>query len=240
MDVEYRLSQQRQFFDSTTFGFSQTFLNVPVWHGGLTVTVKDNPYRVINTVNTSQKDFDANLPPSDTIKRHKQLFHPTRAKERNKRKRISTKVEKPKANSFLRDLIEKNKLLKSNEKIRDNAHPIRGRFFVYKYDEKNRLPLFEYPSNEVSKENEQRAFESTPILPLYPVDEKVKHGHYYVVDEITFSFTTVEYGAINWIALVELETSSVLYLRALAADLNGQVFKHDPITISGNLVHSLN
>ena len=34
---------------------------------------------------------------------------------------------------------------------------------------------------------------------------------------------------------MELETKSVLYLRALAASVNGQVFKHDPITISGNL-----
>ena len=79
-----------------------------------------------------------------------------------------------------------------------------------------------------------------PVLPLHPVDDKIKHGHYYVVEEITFSFTTEEYGAINWIALVELETKSVLYLRALAANVNGQVFKHNPIAISGNPMHAPN
>jgi zinc metalloprotease ZmpB len=238
--VEYRLSEEKQIFDSTTVGFSQTFVNLPVWQAGLTVTIKENPYRVIHAVNTSQKDFDAKLPPSDIIKRHKQLFHVKRQKELSKRKRLSE--AKSKSSIFIRDLINKKKLSKANEKIRDNAYPIRARFFVYKYDEDNRLPRVEkeYTSEKISKENEPKTLESIPILPLYPVNEKMKHGHYYVVDEITFSFTTEEYGAINWIALVELETRSVLYLRPLAADVSGQVFKHDPITISGNLVYTPN
>jgi zinc metalloprotease ZmpB len=240
-DVQYRLSEQKKFFDSTTVGFSQTFHNLPVWKGGITVTLKDNPYRVINTVNTSQKDFDAKLPPSDAIKRHKQLFHVISDKgRRNKRKRSSGK-EKSKASIFIRDLINKKNLSKANEKIRDNSRPIRGRFFVYKYNQDDRLPKLEkeYSPERVNKDNE-RGFESTPILPLYPVGDKIKHGHYYVVDEITFSFTTVEYGAINWIALVELETRSVLYLRPLAAYVNGLVFKHNPISVSGNPIHAPN
>ena len=113
-------------------------------------------------------------------------------------------------------------------------YPIQGRFFVYKYDKDNRLPKIESNNESLVPS------ETTPILPLNPVSDKIKDGQYYVVEELTFSYTTKEYGAINWIALVELETKSVLYLRALAVSVNGQVFKHDPITISGNPVHTPN
>jgi zinc metalloprotease ZmpB len=104
----------------------------------------------------------------------------------------------------------------------------------YKYDQGNRLPKIE------SKNENLQPFETLPTLPLNPVSDKIRDGKHYVVEELTFSYPTKEHGTINWIALVELETKSVLYLRALVASVNGQVFKHDPITISGNLVHTPN
>ena len=36
----YRLAEEKQQFDSTTIGFAQTYLNIPVWRTGITVTVK--------------------------------------------------------------------------------------------------------------------------------------------------------------------------------------------------------
>ena len=254
-DIQYRLSKQKQFFDSTTIEFSQTYLNLPIWHAGLTVTVKHTPtlkdskYRIIHSVNTSQKGIDAKLSASNIIERHKKLFHignEKKQKDIQKSSSPSDKKQKTESSNFIRSLINTSKLKKSTKKrIDDNARPIRSRLYVYKYDKDKRLPKLEKIdiSEKVNKNGggELQGFENTqqiPVLPLHPVDDKIKHGHYYVVDEITFSFTTEEYGAINWIALVELETKSVLYLRALAANVNGQVFKHDPITISGNLVHS--
>ena len=249
-DVQYRLSKQKQFFDSTTIEFYQTYLNLPIWQAGLTVTVKhtpslkDSPYRIVHSVNTSQKGFDAKLPPSNIIKRHKKLFNiGNEKKQKDTRKSTYGKKKKAESSNFIRGLINKDKLKKSKKKIKDDhAGPIRSRLYVYKYDKNSRLPKVEKidTSKNINKNDELQGFEELqqPILPLYPVNEKIKHGHYYVVDEITFSFTTEEYGAINWIALVELETKSVLYLRALAANVNGQVFKHDPITISGNLIHT--
>jgi zinc metalloprotease ZmpB len=262
-DVQYRLSKQKQFFDSTTVEFSQTYLNLPVWHAGVTVTVKHTPtlkdtkYQILHAVNTSQKEeIDAKLPPSNIIERQKKLFNIEKEKKkRGKKKKTplspSEKKKEAESSNFIRSLINKTKLKKTGKKgiVNDNARLIRRRLYVYKYDKDKRLPALEKvdTSEKVNKkndENELQGFENIeqqqqiPILPLPPVDGKIKHGHYYVVDEITFSYTTEEYGAINWIALVDLETKSVLYLRALAANVNGQVFKHNPINISGNPVHS--
>ena len=255
-DVQYRLSKQKQFFDSTTVEFSQTYLNLPIWHAGVTVTVKHTPllkdskYQILHAVNTTHKDIDAKLPQSNIIERHKKFFHIANdKKQRDKQKKSLSPSEKKKeseSSNFIRGLIKKEKLKKSTSKkiIDDNARLIRRRLYVYKYDKDKRLPKLEKidTSEKISKKNKLQDFENTqqqiPVLPLNPVDDKIKHGHYYVVDEITFSFTTEEYGAINWIALIEIETKSVLYLRALAAHVNGQVFKHNPISISGNPVHS--
>ena len=251
-DVQYRFSEQKQFFDSTTVEFSQTYLNLPIWHKGVTVTVKHTPaikdskYQILRAVNTSEKVIDAKLPPSNIIARHKKLL--SIRDEKKPRKTSSPALDRKKAkegSNFIRTLIKKDVLKKTQKKIiDDNARLIRRRLYVYKYDKDTRFPKLEkrVKSRKTNKNDEMQGIENTeehiPILPLYPVDNKIKHGHYYVVDEITFSFTTEEYGAINWIALVELETKSVIYLRALAASVNGLVFKHNPISISGNPVHS--
>lgn len=251
-DVQYRLSKQKQFFDSTTVEFSQTYLNLPIWHAGISVTVKHTPflkdskYRVLHSVNNSQKGVDAKLPPPNIIERHKKLFYiGNEKKQKYKKKSSSYKKKESVSSNFIRGLINKDKLKKTvKKKIDNNARLIRRRLYVYKYDKDKRLPKLEKieTSEKLNKDKELQDFENIkqeiPILPVYPVNDKIKHGHYYVVDEVTFSFTTEEYGVINWIALVELETRSVLYLRALAADVNGQVFKHNPVSISGNPVHS--
>src|SRR4051794_11684902 len=51
---EYRLGEERRQFDSETYGFYQTCLNVPVWRAGLKVTVKRGPNRVVSSQDTTQ------------------------------------------------------------------------------------------------------------------------------------------------------------------------------------------
>lgn len=226
--VEYRLSEEKQLFDSTTVGFYQTYLNIPVWQAGFTVTVKHAPYRIVSSVNTSQEDFDASLPPQEFIEHYKKLF--TSAAISQEARRLGREEEEPETADFVRSLVDRSKLKKAPEEMND-SHLIRGRFYVYRYDENNRLPKpgDMFMETEALKE---------PVLPLFPVSETIKHGQYYVVAEVTFSFTTEEYGHLNWLALVEVETSSVLYLRALVAHVNGQVFKIDPISSSGNAANT--
>ena len=71
---EYRLSDERRQFDSETFGFYQTYLNVPVWRAGLTVAVKQGPARVVRSEDTTQLGVDANMPAEETIARYREVF----------------------------------------------------------------------------------------------------------------------------------------------------------------------
>ena len=73
-DEEYRLSEERRQFDSETFGFYQTFLNVPVWRAGLKVVVKQGPSRVVSSENTTQPGVDAKLPSADAIERYRKVL----------------------------------------------------------------------------------------------------------------------------------------------------------------------
>ena len=207
-EIEYRLSEEKQYFDSITFGFYQTFLNVPVWQAGLTVTLKSSPYRIISAVNTSQQGIDAELPIKEKIEQHKKMFNQASIENYIHNLNIKDK-EKPSTSEFIRKLIDTNKLQEElsdsvgadNKKIDDNARLIRGRFFVYRYDEKNRLPI-QKPTEPISDEEnyDRNSFESEyePTLPLLPVDQSIKDGQYYLVSEITFSFATIRYGSINW------------------------------------------
>jgi zinc metalloprotease ZmpB len=243
-DTEYRLSDEKQFFDTTTFGFYQTYLNVPVWQAGISVTVKHAPYRVISATNTSQEGFDAKLPSKNAIERYKKMFA-LASVGTHKREIGFVEDKEDETADFIRGLIKRGELQKSStdsrRKRNDDARMIRGRFYVYRYDEKNRLP----PGIESSKVTSRRRQkedsaspmfpgERSPILPLPPVDKRIEDGKYYLVSEITFSFTTQEFGHLNWQALVEVETDSVLFLRALVASAHGWVFKHDPISVTGD------
>jgi len=62
--IEYHLSEEKHLFDSTTVGYYQTYMNVPVWRQGLSVTIKQNPNRVVASVNISQDGITGTLPPA--------------------------------------------------------------------------------------------------------------------------------------------------------------------------------
>jgi hypothetical protein len=141
-NIQYRLYKQKQFFDSSTVSFYQTYHNLPVWEAGLTVTVEKNPsvkqdqkeisageqrpYNVIHAVDTSQEGIDVKLPSSKTIKRYKGLFH-TKSKLKLKGKRkLSARHKKTDSANFIRSLIRRDKSLVKG--IKDNAYPILGRF----------------------------------------------------------------------------------------------------------------
>jgi zinc metalloprotease ZmpB len=71
-------------------------------------------------------------------------------------------------------------------------------------------------------------------LPLPPVAKGIKNGQYYVAEEFLFTLPMPTLGEVNWRAFVEVETGSVLHLRALIDNANGLVFETDPITRTGN------
>lgn len=229
--IEYRLSEQKQVFDSTSLGFYQTYMNIPVWQAGLKVTIKHAPYRVIRSVNTSQDGIDAKLPSQRIFNPYINLFSQADIISQTRRMAVVEEEQEipPENADFIRKMLGMVISKKTSEvEPKDDARLIRGRLYVYKYDKDSRLPK---DSTTVAKNMEAGG---EPVLPLPPVDKRIRHGHYYIVAEVTFSYTTPEFGNLTWRMLVELETGSVLYLRALVGSVKGYVFRLDPISATGD------
>ncbi|MCX6631386.1 MAG: hypothetical protein NTW28_27550 [Candidatus Solibacter sp.] len=67
-------------------------------------------------------------------------------------------------------------------------------------------------------------------LSLPPVAKSLQEGRHYVAAEVQFALAAKGQPAMNWSAIIEADTLSVLYLRVFADDVNGMVFQDDPIT----------
>src|SRR5439155_11512708 len=73
---------------------------------------------------------------------------------------------------------------------------------------------------------------------LPPVPRTIRPGRDYVVAEVVFTFPFAGFEQLNWRALIEVETNTVLYLRALIAGVDARVFTYDPITSTGVLTNT--
>jgi zinc metalloprotease ZmpB len=251
-DVQYRLAEEKTLFDSTTLGYVQTVDNVPVWGAGVTVTVKHAPYRVVNaTVTSHDKPKVKKLPSEEKVEEYLSLFATAETERAVLRSARTFRTEgasvaeaamvapsESRTAPFIRRILGRESSGGGNglagaelaqDSAPDHARMIRGRFFAYRYDPAERMPRMEdflgdSPSGPAPK---------VPF-PLDPVPASIKPGEYYVVSETTLSYNDPTLGDLNWIALVEVNTDAVLYLRPLAAGVNGFVFQSDPISTSGN------
>ena len=233
--IEFRQSEEKTFFDSTTIGYYQTIHNVPVWRTGLSVTIKQNPNRVIVSTNNSQKDVNLQLPNEQNIEKWKKILQQQLLPHYQK-EFVETNAFKEK-NNALSAVLTRHSTENSFDsyEIEKGQRPrfIRGRFYVYKYDEKKRQALEE--SDEKPFINKDDTGHDEPIIELPPIDSSIIDGKYYLVVEITFS-----YGHINWLMLVEVATDSILYIEPLSSGVNGLVYLKDPITKTGDTTKTPN
>ncbi|HEY0060649.1 MAG TPA: hypothetical protein VGC21_00935 [Telluria sp.] len=263
MGEEYRLSEEKRQFDSETFGFYQTYLNVPVWRAGLKVTLKHGPDRVIKSDDTSQSGVNAKMPPQEAIDKYKRIFTASnsatvqrQALQANPDLRavaMTTVNAAGEDESDREGVAMLGRLFKfdSGAEARvTQTRLVQGRFWIYRYDAAARLPedegrgpvIKEQPVGETKRTSKKGGGEvdDAPVpLPfdVPEVSQKIKDGAYYMVAEITFELT---YGQDKhmWRALFELETDSILYLRPLEGHVNGFVHATDPITKTGTTAPS--
>ena len=103
-------------------------------------------------------------------------------------------------------------------KLRDatsSPRLIGGQFFIYRYDANRRTD------------------DDASTLPLPPVPNSIRDRSWYFVAEIVFQLPH-ESMRMNWRMLVEVETNTIVYLRALSSGfITGKVFPYDPVTSSG-------
>ena len=138
--VEYRLAEERQSFDSTTFGFDQTVLNTPVWSAGMQVTVKQGPNRVVQSSSTAHAGIAVELPPAEAIERYRRIFQA--AEVRRARRAVGEEPGESEENEG-RDLVLELTQAKPGRRpaaVRRGTRLIRGQFWIYQYDELTRLP----------------------------------------------------------------------------------------------------
>lgn len=224
--VEFRLRDEKTFFDTTTYVFSQTFLNTPVWSAGLTVTVKHDEGRVLSMTNTGEGGIDAKLPPVKDLNRYRRLFATGERAETSTQKSGSAKGG---AQVQLSDIL--SEALKSYGKQKPpEPKLIRGRFYIYRYDADRRLTDHPADSARGAQDNQT---EEELTLPLSEVPKSIKDGDWRFAAELIVRLPYQE-QRLNWRLLVDVETDAVLYLRALASGVNGLVFTYDPITSTGD------
>ncbi|HKO96836.1 MAG TPA: hypothetical protein VJU86_07590 [Pyrinomonadaceae bacterium] len=241
-DIEYQLNEEKHLFDSTTVGYYQTYLNVPVWRRGLTVKVKQSPTRVLAVTNNSEDGIRGRLPSADSIKRYKAFF-----REVARGKAVMTAGlgedddRRDDAAPFVRNVL-KDVLAADTSKPTKGRPPkgsdikVRsGKFFVYKYDPQKRYGGKRSPA---SGKDASRLVEETSEIPmpkLPPVPDRIKRGESYLVAEIVFTSNLGGFNGYTWLILVELETESILYIECMTAGVNGLVFRRDPIVKTGDL-----
>ena len=244
-DIEYRFSEEKTFFDSTTYAYYQTYLNTPVWGAGITATIKHDPARIIAATNTSKCDIDAKMPSTKDINRYQQLFaigeKVGSALQELKIKR--SKEPDSVGSKQLSDILGKAvQALKGSDNQKIIPTLIRGRFFVYRYDSEMRTvdhpkPKLDEHEHGSTHDLDQPCCGTPPTLPLPPVPKSIQERRWYLVAELVFRLP-YKGSRMNWRMLVEVKTNTILYLRALSSGVNGLVFTYDPITSTGTTTNT--
>ncbi len=199
--TEYRLRSEKHQFDLTTVVFSQTHFGLPVWEAGLSITMKDNPLRIIGAQTTRHPDIKVKRPSAESVAQSKAIDPLRLAKS------LGFDGEPPRDTSF---------------GIDDQ------RLMVYRYESARRTRA------PAPKAKDLPAFHAgDPNLPLPPVDRSIREGEHYVVSAVYFRLDTGGLRPLHWVALLEVETSSVLLLRPFVDSVTGMVFKADPPTLAG-------
>jgi hypothetical protein len=237
--ASYRFAEEKEQFDSATVAFAQTYDNVPVWRTGITVTIKREPSRVVESTDTTLPNVAAVHPSDDTIARWQRLF------EGIERRPAVVGEEMPAAIPADREIraalgltgrrggrgAATTPAAPSGADLRVN----RGRFFVYRYDPEERQPR-KPAIGDQTLDLERDDVELTFALPSVP--QTIRPNRDYFAAEVVFTLPFAGIPPLNWRALIELETNTVLYLRALIAGVNGLVFTYDPITSTGVLANT--
>lgn len=210
--ASFRLSEDKRTQGSAVVSIVQTYFGLPVRFAGLDVVMTTDPLRVLS----SSASFHDKI-----------------------------KVTEPKAQSVARiselspaDLAE---ILNLKPSRRDRPQPVinRKRLVIFQYKAKERQSHSLTPAERrLADRQRQRALFTPPTLPLPPVDDVIADGNFYVALETYFTLSVPGFDDLNWVAIIEVETRTVLMLEALIDGVTGSVFLTDPVTKSGSNANS--
>jgi hypothetical protein len=222
--VEYRFLQQKNQFDSTTVAFYQTDLGVPVWQAGIAVQMQTDPFRVLVSQSTRHPDLAVNKPAADKVKLALAMT------EQGLGRILG--LDSPPLQPFVPD--------------RQGLHIENKTLIIYQYKSANRVVANPAQNNPpvinvaAANATDNFAAPQLPTLPLPPVAAGIGEDKHYVCVKFDFALPVTPIGLVHWVAMVDVETLSVLYLRALIDCVNGLVFEVDPITTNGGPLPNAN
>jgi hypothetical protein len=118
--------------------------------------------------------------------------------------------------------------------LKDKKPVINGtKLIVYQYDPDFRIDPQSENENGNDTSKRDKSFSMIPTLPLPAVPPEIEPRMHYVVTEVLFTLTDSRKET-NWRALIEVQSGSVLYLRAFVADATGMIYEVDPCTSTGS------
>jgi hypothetical protein len=144
------------------------------------------------------------------------------------------KIERPKPDArCMKGQITPQELsrLLGFERVRKEIVINGERLWVYRYSAADRL--LPGPKPGTGQRGGVAPAES-PTLPLPPPDRSIVDGQHYVVNEVLFDLPLPRFPRLHWRAFIEVNTCSVLYLRALINFVTGSVYLTDPVTATGD------
>jgi hypothetical protein len=101
------------------------------------------------------------------------------------------------------------------------------KFMIFRYHEATRRRAI------TPAKRADRPSTGHPTLPLPPVHASIRDGKDYVVRAVYFSFDFPPVRPLHWVAIIEVDTASVLLAYPFIANVMGWVFKADPATLGG-------
>ncbi len=195
-----RFAQEKRVMDSLVVGYTQTYFGLPVIGAGVTVTLRDQPRRVLAAVSTVHRDLEVERPSAAALRRAQAILAGGAGKYGS---------------------IREVGLTPPDDGVDPQIHA--ARLVVFRYDASRRVVL---PDPEDAPDERRRG----PSIPLAPVPESVRDGSFRVAIEVHAAMSLSPWGRLNWRAYVDVETNAVLQLRPLVDHVTASVFLRDPTT----------
>jgi hypothetical protein len=214
--VEYRFLSEKRQFDVITVTFQKTSMATPVWQEGLSVHLKE-----LATISDPVQGGQDSLPAGEQTARH---FQVVCVRTSGQAETPAVDVERlaaarPQRDSFAtQDLARQIDLAKDGTAYEfESLHIFHQRSMIYRYDAGRRL----------------RRDLAHLAIPLLPVPSHIADGRSYHVAATYFEFRPKNLVPSRWLAMVERESGSILYIEPLAGGIDGLVFLADPVTSRG-------
>lgn len=211
--VEYRFALEKPQFDMTTVVFEQTCWGLPVWNAAVSVQMRQSqPFVVVGAQSSRHAAVDAAWADDKLVQR-------------------ATKLD-------ARALGKSLGLAEAKDCDAASFKPLRQRFVVYRYEARRRVAPDDHGAPAAQGAAASHGLHAG--LPLPRVAESVAEGRHYLAAELVFTMAWRGIPDVPWMAIVDVESLSVLYLRAFIDDVSGLVFREDPVTLNGGPAPSAN